>query len=63
MLKLTARRTDRQVKDLVLAIGCGLIAVIAGVAGVILMTRRLVEDEGRGLAYDWMDTKRESAGM
>lgn len=50
-------------KDLILAVGCGLVAVVVGVAGVIMMTRKLVEDESRGMAYDWMSTKRESAGM
>lgn len=62
-LKLKKRRSNRQIQDLVLAVGCGIVAVVVGVAGVIIMTRRLVEDEGRGVAYDWMSTKRESYGM
>eukprot|EP00795_Rhopilema_esculentum_P005347 gene5347-521_t len=61
--KLSRKRSDVQTKDLILAVGCGLVAVMVGVAGVIMMTRKLVEEEGRGVAYDWMSTKRESAGM
>eukprot|EP00794_Sanderia_malayensis_P012892 gene12892-14218_t len=59
--RLMAKRSRTQIKDLVLAVGCGLVAVTVGVAGVIMMTRRLVEDEGRGLAYDWMSSKRDTA--
>eukprot|EP00112_Aurelia_sp_Birch-Aquarium-sp1_P018965 Seg4600.1 transcript_id=Seg4600.1/GoldUCD/mRNA.D3Y31 product="hypothetical protein" protein_id=Seg4600.1/GoldUCD/D3Y31 len=62
-LKLLQKHGKRQMKDLILAVGCGLVAVVVGVAGVIMMTRKLVEDESRGMAYDWMSTKRESAGM
>ena len=55
-------------KDLILAVGCGLIAVMVGVVGVIMMTRKLVEDEtrgidARGVAYDWMSPKGVSAGL
>jgi len=61
--KLNLGHKEQQVKDLFLAIGCGLIAVMVGVAGVIMMTRKLVEDEtrgidGPGLGFDW--TQRNS---
>lgn len=46
--KRTKRSSD--VIDLVVAVGCGTIAVAVGVAGVIMMTRRLIDNSKNSAA-------------
>ena len=48
-----------ELKDPVVAVGCGLIAVVIGVSGVIMMTRRLVEDH----SFELTRTKTQTNGM
>lgn len=35
----------KETREATIAIGCGFVAVVMGVSGVIVMTRQLVEDE------------------
>lgn len=46
--KRTKRSSD--VIDLVVAVGCGTVAVAVGVAGVIMMTRRLIDNSKNSAA-------------
>ena len=39
------RRARKEWKDMVIAVGCGFMATAVGVVGVIMMTRRLVDDD------------------
>ena len=52
-----------ELKDLVVAVGCGLIAVVIGVSGVIMMTRRLVEDDSLPIPLELTRTKTQTNGM
>ncbi|XP_057312552.1 uncharacterized protein LOC130654054 [Hydractinia symbiolongicarpus] len=44
-LMRSRRESWKETKDMVIAITCGFVAVAVGVAGVIMMTRQLVEDD------------------